>query len=130
MIKQGNASSNALAVLHEIRNALQNLKDTGENWTIFLNKMPLTPTDRELISDTLGRGSVTVVSKGGTQPAEWIESSIAGVWLGVYYDSKGGPLLETIEVTLYPTFAAAQPEDVAEGITTLIARIQEVGNRE
>jgi hypothetical protein len=126
MTKQGNASPNVLAVLHEVQNALQNLKEAGENWTIFLNKLPLTPTDRELISDTLGRGSVTVVSKGGTQPAEWVESGIAGVWLGVYYDSKGGPLLETIEVTLYPTFAAAQPEDVAESITTLSMRLQEI----
>jgi hypothetical protein len=126
MIKPGNASPNALAVLHEVQNALQNLKEAGENWTIFLNKMPLTPTDRELISDMLGRGSVTVVSKGGTQPAEWVESGIAGVWLGVYYDSKGGPLLETLEIALYPTFAAAQPEDIAESITTLIARLQEI----
>lgn len=121
-----NLSPNGTAVIYEAQLALQRLKETGASWIIYLNKMPLTPEDRLLISEVFGRGSVVIKSKGDAQPAEWIEGRIPGVWFGVYYDSKGGPLLETLEVTLYPGYAAAQPEDLEQGLEALKIRIQDM----
>lgn len=126
MRKQETASPHAVTLLHEVTNALQRLKETGQSWSIFMNKIPLSQEDRSWISDILGRGSVTITSKEGVQPAEWVESGMHGLWFGVYYDSKGSPLIETLEVAFYPPYAAAQLEDIAASLETLRMRMQDV----
>jgi hypothetical protein len=124
MNSQERYTPNALAVLSEVAEGLAALLLNGQTRTIFLNKMPLNQVDRMFISDVLGRGTTVITSKGGAQPAEWVESGIPGIWLGVYFDSKGGPMLETLEISHFPTLAAVQPEDITLGIQQLQDRMQ------
>ena len=113
------------AVLYEISQALAQLLKTGENRTLFIDKMSLSPQDRQEIRDTLGEGAIRIQLTNTAEPAEWLESGISGVWYGVFYDQRRNPLLETIEVAYYPPIAAAQQEDMIQGAEDLQQRIQE-----
>lgn len=112
-------SSKVKAVLAEIKEALLQFRKTGQTWTIFIDKMALTFEERKQIRDFLGIGSVTVKLKDKDEPVEWLESSIAGIWYGVFYNATGKPILETIEISAFPELAAAQSEDIDLGISCL-----------
>ena len=117
---------NGPPILQEILHALKEFYSRGKTHTIYINKIPLTPEDRELILDTLGEGKVKIVYRSDTQPAEWKETGIYGVWIGVIYSRDGKPLLETIEITDFPRIAASQREDIEESIKVLEERIRSV----
>jgi len=105
--------------LVEISAALERFAQTGETWSIFINKISLTDEERQGIRDFLGQGSIKINLTDSAEPAEWMESGIAGVWYGVFYDQKESPILETIEVGAFPNIASAQIEDVRVGIKQL-----------
>jgi len=117
---------NALPILTEILQALRDFYEKGEEHTIYINKIPITPEDRELILDTLGEGNVRISYIAKTQPAEWRETGIYGVWIGVIYDRDRKPILETIEITDYPKLAAAQMEDIRQSIELLENRLRSI----
>lgn len=102
-------------ILTELENALIKLTDSGESHTIFINKMGLSQQDREELHEYLGQGSMRIKLENSDEPAEWIESGISGIWLGAYFDHRGNPILETIEVAHFPPVAAAQQEDILLG---------------
>ena len=112
-------SANARAVLGEINEALSRFAATGQVWTIFVNKLPLTSEDRQVIHDVLGEGNIKINLENSAEPAEWRESNTAGVWYGVFYDHSGKPMLETIEIGAFPQVAAAQLEDVKLSVNVL-----------
>ena len=116
-------SAKALAVLTEIAAALERLSAAGEDWTIFINKMALSQTERQEIRDCLGQGAVGIKLENTDEPAEWLESGTSGVWYGVFYDQSRNPTLETIEVAWFPRVAAAQPEDLKQGLANLTGRL-------
>ncbi|WP_378953823.1 hydrogenase expression/formation C-terminal domain-containing protein [Pelosinus sp. sgz500959] len=116
-------SPSAQAVLFEINERLQLFIDSGQTWSIFTNKMSLTPEDRQGIRDFLGRGSVTIHLTDSAEPAEWMESGTPGVWYGVFYDQTQNPILETIEIGSFPQVPGAQIEDVEIGIEILKKRL-------
>jgi len=109
----------AKAIIIEISEALQRFVATGETWSIFTNKMALTPEDRQLIRDFLGQGSIKINLPDSAEPAEWMESGISGIWYGVFYDHSHNPILETIEIGAFPQVASAQKEDITLGIEKL-----------
>lgn len=111
------------AILVEISEALQRFIDKGETWSIFTNKMSLSPEERQEIRDFLGVGSVTIKFSGSDEPAEWVESGTAGVWYGVFYDQSNNPVLETIEIGSFPQVPAAQVEDVKGNLESLKERL-------
>lgn len=111
------------AVLVEISEALQRFIAKGETWSIFTNKMSLSPEERQEIRDFLGLGSVTIKLSGSDEPAEWKESGIAGVWYGVFYDQSNNPILETIEIGAFPQVPAAQIEDVKGNLENFKGRL-------
>ena len=123
MSKELSLSPIAKAVLVEISEALQRFIDLGETVTIFINKMSLSPEERQGIRDFLGMGSIKIKLTESDEPAEWIESSIPGVWYGVFYDQIDQPILETIEIGKFPQIPSAQIEDVKIGIETLRQRL-------
>ncbi len=127
MTAEAGFSQKALAVLSEIAAAVERYAAGGGGWTIYINKMGLAPDERQAIRDCLGQGGVRINIENSAEPAEWLESGVAGVWYGVFYDQSRRPLLETIEVGGFPTVAAAQPEDVAEGLAALRQRLAEIG---
>lgn len=117
---------NARAVLAEIAGALDRFQQSGEEWTVFINKMGLSQHDRQAIRDVLGQGGIRINLENSAEPAEWLESGIPGVWYGVFYDQSRNPVLETIEVVSFPRVAAAQPEDIIQGIDVLRQRLAEL----
>lgn len=116
-------TANVKAVLVEISQALQSFIEKGQTWSIFTNKMSLSPEERQEIRDFLGVGSVTIKLSGSDEPAEWVESGTAGVWYGVFYDQSNNPILETIEIGRFPQVPAAQIEDVKGNLEDLKARL-------
>ncbi len=122
-LSDGELSMNALPILREILHALKDLLEKGEEHVIYINKIPLTPEDRELILDVLGNGDVRITYRSSTQPAEWRETGIYGVWVGTVYNRDGRPILETIEVTEFPRLVASQREDMEESLKTLAERL-------
>lgn len=117
---------NAVPILTEILQALKDFLEKGETHTIYINKVPITPEDREAILDTLGEGQVRIYYESKTQPAEWKETGIYGVWIGIIYDRDKKPVLETIEITDFPRLAASQREDIEEAVRVLEERLKEV----
>lgn len=111
------------AVLVEIKDALAQFLQTGKTWTIFIDKMALSLDERKAIRDFLGQGAVTVHFKDNAEPVEWLESGIAGIWYGVFYNKNGTPILETIEVGSFPELAAAHSEDTTRGIEDIAKKI-------
>ncbi len=117
---------NAVPILTEVLEALKEFYESGREHVIYVNKLPITPEDRELILDVLGRGAVKITYSSKSQPAEWRETGIYGVWIGVIYDRDNKPALETIEITDFPRLAAAQREDIKDSITLLEEKLKEV----
>jgi hydrogenase-1 operon protein HyaF len=113
------------AVLEEINQALMNFIHSGQEWTIFSDKMALSPEERQMIHDFLGQGSVKIELKDTAEPAEWLESGISGVWFGVFYDQNHKPVLETIEICAFPQVAAAHREDIVRDQNFLAERLSE-----
>ncbi|HIQ49346.1 MAG TPA: hydrogenase expression/formation protein [Aquifex aeolicus] len=120
---------NAIPILKEILQALKDLYEKGEEHIIYINKLPITPEDRELLLDVLREGQVKITYFSKTQPAEWKETGIYGVWIGVIKNRDNKPVLETIEITFFPKLASAQREDVAESIKYLEEKIKEIEER-
>lgn len=113
---------NAPAILMELIQALKDLYEKGEEHIIYINKLPLSEEDREVLLDILGEGQVKISLSSKVQPVEWRETGISGIWIGVFYDRENKPILETIEVCYFPKLAQAQKEDVEEAIKTLKER--------
>ena len=120
---------NAVPILTEILHALKDFLEKGEEHIIYINKVPITPEDREAILDVLGEGQVRIYYESKTQPAEWRETGIYGVWIGIIYDRDRKPILETIEITDFPRLASSQREDVEESVKVLEDRLKEVIKR-
>lgn len=114
---------NAPAILKELLDALIDLYEKGETHIIYINKIPITPQDRELLLDTLGTGSVKIYIDSKTQPVECWETGIYGIWICVIYDRDKKPTLETIEVNYVPEIVKAQREDVEESIKVFKDRV-------
>ena len=112
-------SPKAKAVLSEIYGALQRFIENGEIGSIFINKMSLSPEERQSIRDFLGQGNITVHLGDSVEPAEWMESGISGVWYGVFYDHAKNPVLETIEIGKFPQVASSQLEDIHVSLQNL-----------
>lgn len=117
---------NAPALLSELLQALKDLYEKGEEHIIYINKLPLSEEDREVLLDILGNGQVKIRMETNTQRVEWRETGISGVWIGVFYDREDKPLLETLEVCYFPPLAKAQREDVKEAISRLRGRMEEI----
>ena len=116
-------SHQAVAALHEVLQALTVLAERGESHTLFIDKMALTPEDRQDIRDYLGTGAIHIHFKGTSEPVEWQESGMSGVWYGVFYNQSGQPILETLEIAYFPGLAAAQPDDLQKGVAVLRERL-------
>lgn len=124
MNNRNSLSPKAKAVLNEIYGTLQCFIETGEGGSIFINKMSLSPEERQEIRDYLGQGHIKVSLSETAEPAEWLESGISGIWFGVFYDHTKNPVLETIEICQFPVIASTQLEDAHRGLTILKYRLE------
>jgi len=110
---------NAVPILYEIYENLKEFLRTRKKYTIYTNKIPLTEEDRQFLNDVLGKGEIKIKIDSKLQPAEWRETRISGVWIGIIYDKNKNPVLETIEITDFPELAKSQKEDIEFSIKEL-----------
>ncbi|MBG7602463.1 MAG: hydrogenase accessory protein HupE [Gammaproteobacteria bacterium] len=112
-------------MLHEIRHALRNLLDNGETTTIDLRGLPMAPGEQQQLLEILGKGEVSA-HLDALGRSEIIESSYAGVWLIIHYNSNNEVMGKFIEITRMPAILEAQTADMEESLATLQMRLEEI----
>lgn len=111
-------SGNADAILHEIVALLETYTASGEIGAIDLHSLPLTPTDYELLRNTLAEGEVHAQINviGNTEVRETL---YPGVWWLTYYNAEGDIVADLLEITSVPEILKAPEEDIRDGLIRL-----------
>ena len=109
---------NAPSILTEILDYAARHREGGPAHAINLTLLPHTPEDLDYLDRVLGRGPVTILSRGyGNCRIE--QTARANVWRVRYYNSQDVLILDSIEVTSVPEVALAAPEDIADSADRL-----------
>ncbi|WP_273420428.1 hydrogenase expression/formation C-terminal domain-containing protein [Veillonella caviae] len=104
--------NNVRAVLNELRQALKQLRETGETYSIYIEKTGLSDEEQVEVLETLGRGHITIAFNETDQPVEWYETQFSGIWVGIYKNGRDDSILHTVEVSRYPNVVGAFDEDI------------------
>ena len=104
--------NNVRAVLNELRQALKQLRETGETYSIYIEKTGLSDEEQVEVLETLGRGHITITFNETDQPVEWYETQFSGIWVGTYKNGRDDSILHTVEVSRYPNVVGAFDEDI------------------
>lgn len=104
--------NNVRAVLNELRQALKQLRETGETYSVYIEKTGLSDEEQVEVLETLGRGHITIVFNETDQPVEWYETQFSGIWVGIYKNGRDDSILHTVEVSRYPNVVGAFDEDI------------------
>jgi len=116
------STGNAVPVLHEIKHALAELLESGQEATIDLGAIPFAPGDERILDNVLGRGEVdATLNLSGTSHVR--ETAIPGVWRIDHLDEKGELQSRFIEITFMPKIMNTQREDAERGLETLSERL-------
>lgn len=107
-----NNYNNVRAVLNELCQALKQLRETGETYSIYIEKTGLSDEEQVEVLETLGRGHITINFNETDQPVEWYESQFSGIWIGTYKNGRDDSILHTVEVARYPDVVGAFDEDI------------------
>lgn len=109
---------NAPAILTELLDRSAAWRPGCAAHVINLSLLPHTPEDLDLIASVLGRGGVTILSRGyGNCRIE--ATATPHVWRVRYFNSMDTLILDTIEVAEVPEIACAAPEDIADSAARL-----------
>ncbi|MGX5851472.1 hydrogenase expression/formation protein [Mesorhizobium sp. PL10] len=110
---------NAPPLLAEINEAIARYSpDNPHAHVINLSLLPHTEDDLALLDELLGKGSVTVLSRGyGNCRVE--ATGLRYVWWVRFFNSQDTLILNTIEVTMLPDVVLASPEDIADSADRL-----------
>lgn len=115
---------NAPALLAEI--AEQTARPShGATHVINLSLLPFSPEDGAWLDERLGRGRVTLLSRGYGN-CRVTATGIARVWWVQYFNSQDALILNTLEVVDVPEVARAATEDLedsAQRLTEVLAWI-------
>ena len=104
--------NNVRAVLNELRQALKQLRETGETYSVYIEKTGLSDEEQVEVLETLGRGHITITFNETDQPVEWYETQFSGIWVGIYKNGRDDSILHTVEVSRYPNVVGAFDEDI------------------
>ncbi|TVQ90665.1 MAG: hydrogenase expression/formation protein [Chromatiaceae bacterium] len=123
----GNAPAIPLAILHEIRHALERLIEQGETTCIDLAALPFGPADEAQLLALLGRGEVSATIDALGPTCLW-ETAFPGVWVLDYRNGDDERLALQIEIATVPTLLLTPPADLADSRRTLEARLAAAGS--
>jgi hydrogenase-1 operon protein HyaF len=112
---------NAPPLLTELNAKIAEYQPGGEAHTINLSLLPQTEQDLAFLSQRLGGGSVTILSRGYGN-CRITATGTTFVWWVQYFNSEDTLILNTLEVSDVPSVACASPED----ITDSCERLQEI----
>ncbi len=117
---QGMVGGGMAAILTELAVLLERLVQHGEPGAIDVRSLPLSPTERMRLIETLGAGEVDIrIQANGESHIR--ETSIPGVWWSEHRDSDGVLLVTLIEVARVPEMLAAADADLVRGAERLRA---------
>lgn len=109
---------NAPAVLTEIVGKARGYKAGDGAHVINLTLLPMSPEDLECLTQTLGVGAVTILSRGYGN-CRITSTRLPNVWWVQYFNSMDTLILNTIEVSDVPEVAQASSEDYEDSIERL-----------
>jgi len=116
---------NALALLHEIRHALQRLLEAGEGAVIDLRAIPFGPGDEAFLVETLGKGEVSATVEALGPTRVW-ETGYPGVWLVDHYNAAQERIAFQVEVTEIPAILRAGREEMGDSIHRMEERLRQL----
>lgn len=124
MPKASTIGGGVQAMAHEILSHLERLHRNGETAAIDLKSLPMAPDEFHGIKKMLGQGELDlIVDMDG--PTRIRETGFAGVWWIQHKGTDGRILAEFIEITRFPDFLSAQPDQVADAVRRLRDRLKE-----
>lgn len=121
VIPNNDAVINAPSILVELAEFQARYRTDGEPHVINLSLLPHTPEDLDHIDKSLGKGRVTILSRGYGN-CRVSATGIANVWWVQYFNSMDSLILNTLEIVDVPGVVLAAPEDLVESVE----RLQEV----
>lgn len=115
----------AEAVLTEISEILEHLLETGEEASIDLHGLPLSPADRVWLDEQLGRGEVEInLDAGGSSVLT--ETAFSGVWKVVHRDVDERVVAELIEVAYVPDIVRPTKADIKKSYERLQSNLKQI----
>ncbi|HMD73332.1 MAG TPA: hydrogenase expression/formation protein [Steroidobacteraceae bacterium] len=109
---------NAPAILGELIGASKAYHSGAETHVVNLTLLPVTGEDLEYLGVHLGRGPVTILSRGYGN-CRISSTALPHTWWVQYFNSMDQLILNTIEVDEVPVVALAAPEDLEDSIVRL-----------
>lgn len=104
---------NAPALLAEILARAGRYREHGTGHVVNLTLLPMTPEDLAYLDAALGRGGVSLLSRGYGN-CRITATALDGVWWVQYFNAADTLILNTLEIAAIPEVALAAPEDLAD----------------
>ncbi|MGZ5027387.1 MAG: hydrogenase expression/formation protein [Methylobacter sp.] len=104
---------NAPPLLAELNAKVAEYRPGGDAHTINLSLLPQTEQDLAFLTQRLGTGSATILSRGYGN-CRITATGTTFVWWVQYFNSEDTLILNTLEVCDVPSVACASPEDIAD----------------
>ena len=115
---------NAPALLAEVTERVSG--HAAEPHIINLSLLPFSPEDAAWLDQCLGRGRVTLLSRGYGN-CRITATGVARVWWVQYFNSQDALILNTLEITDVPEVARAAAEDLADSAARLADILEWIG---
>jgi hydrogenase-1 operon protein HyaF len=112
---------NAPPLLAELNAKIAGYQAGAEPHIINLSLLPQTEQDLAFLEQRLGKGSVTILSRGYGN-CRISSTNTQYVWWVQYFNSQDTLILNTLEVSDLPAVACASPKDIADSAQ----RLQEI----
>lgn len=112
---------NAPPLLAELNAKIASYQAGSEAHSINLSLLPQTEQDLAFLEQRLGRGVVTILSRGYGN-CRITATGTHYVWWVQYFNSQDTLILNTLEVSAIPSVACASPEDIVDSAQ----RLQEI----
>ncbi len=109
---------NAPPLLPEINAHIPGSAAGVDRHTINLSLLPHTPEDLEFLDNTLGRGDLTVLSRGYGN-CRVMTTLTKNVWWVQFFNSQETLILNSLEITAVPEVVCAAAEDIADSAERL-----------
>ncbi len=109
---------NAPPLVAEIDEHLNKAGNGAGPHVINLSLLPHTEEDLTFLNDLLGRGGLTILSRGYGN-CRITATATRNVWWVQYYNSQDSLILNSIEITGVPEVACASLEDIADSADRL-----------
>lgn len=117
---------NAPPLVAEIDEHLDKAGNGAGPHVINLSLLPHTEEDLTFLNDLLGRGGLTILSRGYGN-CRITATALSGVWWVQYFNSQDALILNSIEITAVPDVARAAREDLQDSAERLAEVIDWIG---